>query len=270
MTLWPCDLLDESGLRTALEAIQPEVIYHVAGDASLRLRQFDAALAGVTESIDRNIRPSVNLFVAAATARLPALRLLIRIGGLEEYGRGPIPYREDQREEPVSPYSASQTAVTHYLQMLAPRLPFRVLTVRPAVIYGPGQSAQFLIASLIQHCLQNRDFPLGSPNHYREFAYVEDLIDALALMLDRELPSGEIINIGTGKEHLVGDVAALIIRLTGAVIHVLPGSPARAQQVAHLWISVEKAEKLLGWRATIELEEGLKRTIAWFRSQAAT
>jgi len=142
-----------------------------------------------------------------------------------------------------------------------------VLNVRPAVIYGPGQSTQFLIASLIQHCLQGRDFPLGSPNHFREFAYIDDLIDALLLLLHKPLPSGEIINIGTGREHVVGEVAALIVRLTGANIKFIPGSPARAGQVEHLWISVKKAERLLGWRAVVDLEEGLRRTIAWFREQ---
>jgi nucleoside-diphosphate-sugar epimerase len=99
--LWPGDLLDVDRLRAVLEAVRPEIIYHLAGDASLR--RFDPALDGVAGSIERNLRASMNLVVAAANARLPELALFVRVGGLEEYGRGPLPYDEAQRERPVSP-----------------------------------------------------------------------------------------------------------------------------------------------------------------------
>ncbi|MBA2269740.1 MAG: NAD-dependent epimerase/dehydratase family protein [Chthoniobacterales bacterium] len=267
LRLWPCDLLDLDRLRTVLESARPQAIYHLAGDASLSLRHFDSALSGVTESIERNIRASVNLFVAAATAHLPDLALLIRLGSSEEYGRGPLPYEETQRELPVSPYSASQVAVSHYLQMLAPRLDFRVLTIRAATIYGPGQSTQFLIASLIEHCLEGRDFPLGSSTHFREFAYISDLIDALVIALQKPVQTGEIINIGTGHEHVIGDVAALIIRLSGAQIKLVPGTPARAGQVEHLWLATDKAQRLWGWKSKVNLETGLQRMIQWCRER---
>ena len=145
--LWGCDLRDADRLAAVLGSVRPHTIYHLAGDSTLR--HLDPALVGVKESIDHNIRSSINLFVAA-NAQLPDLTLLIRLGGLEEYGRGPVPYIESQRQQPVSPYSASQAAVTHYLQMLAPHLSYRALTVRPALIYGPAQSPTFFIPRLIE------------------------------------------------------------------------------------------------------------------------
>lgn len=145
--LWGCDLRDAHRLAAVLGSVRPHTIYHLAGDSTLR--HLDPALVGVKESIDHNIRSSINLFVAA-NAELPDLTLLIRLGGLEDYGRGPVPYIESQREQPVSPYSASQAAVTHYLQMLAPHLSYRALTVRPALIYGPAQSSTFFIPRLIE------------------------------------------------------------------------------------------------------------------------
>ena len=132
-----------------------------------------------------------------------------------------MPYIESQREQPVSPYSASQVAVTHYLQMLAPHLSYRALTVRPALIYGPAQSSTFFIPRLIEHCLQGRDFGISSGHQGRDLLYIDDLIDALLLLLETPLSTGEIVNIGAGREYMMADVAATIIRLTGAKIRLI-------------------------------------------------
>lgn len=257
--LWPCELSDSAGLSNVLGAIRPEVIYHLAGDASLR--HFDPALAGVSDSIERNLRASMNLVVTAANANLPELRLLVRLGGMEEYGRGPLPYDEAQREQPVSPYSASQVAVTHYLQMLAARLAFRSVTIRPALIYGPGQAKSFFIPSLIESCLEGRDFRISTGSQGRDLLYVDDLIAGLMRLLVVSVTPGEIINLGSGGEYLIKDVAATIVRLTGSKIRLLEEGTARPGQIEHLYGSRRKAEALLGWQPTIDLESGLRRTI---------
>jgi UDP-glucose 4-epimerase len=265
---WQCDLLDAHRLQEVLESVCPQAIFHLAADTTLSLRHFDPALAGMAMSIESNIRSSINLFVCAANARLSQLTLLVRMGGVEEYGRGPLPCIESQREQPASPYSASQVAITHYLQMLSPRLHFRTVTVRPAAIYGPSRSTHLLIPSLIEHCLQGRDFRLGSRTHGRDFVYIDDFIGALVLLLTQPVPTGEIINIASGREHLIGDLASLVISLTGANIKLMDGAPSRAEQVLHMCASGAKAKKLLGWEPSTDLAEGLRRTITWFRKQA--
>jgi UDP-glucose 4-epimerase len=261
--VWECDLLNRQQVQKVLAAVKPATIYHLAGDS--KLRHLDPALAGAGESIDSNILSSVNLFVAANSCP-PELDLLVRLGGLEEYGRGPVPYVESQREQPVSPYSASQVAGTHYLQMLAPHLNYRALTVRPALIYGPAQSFDFLIPALIEHCLQGRDFSLSSADQGRDLLYIDDLIDALVLFLKTPIPSGEIINVGAGREYMMADVAAEIVRRTGAKIRLIKDAALTPGQVEHLYCSAEKARRLLGWRQTVDIEEGLQRTIDSFRS----
>ena len=260
--LWGCDLLDASRLETLLGSVRPHTIYHLAGDSNLR--HLDPALAAVQESIEHNIRSSINLFVAA-NAHSPDLTLLIRLGGLEEYGRGPVPYVESQREQPVSPYSASQVAVTHYLQMLAPHLSYRALTVRPALIYGPAQSSSFFIPALIEHCRQERDFSISSGHQGRDLLYVDDLVDALLLLLEAPLPTGEIVNIGAGREYVMADVAATIIRHTGAKIKLIKDTASKPGQVEHLYCSNDKARKLLSWQPSVDVQEGLQRTIDSFR-----
>ena len=260
--LWGCDLADTDCLERVLESVKPEIIYHLAGDS--KLRRFDSTLGDVKESINRNVRCSMNL-ITAANGYSPGLSLVICLGGLEEYGRGPAPYVESQREQPVSPYSASQVAVTHYLQMLAPHLSYRTVIVRPALVYGPSQSTTFFIPALIERCLQGRDFSIASPNQGRDLVYVDDLIDALVLLLERPLASGEIINIGAGREYLMVDVATIILRLTGAKIRLIKDTALEPGQVEHLYCSAKKAKELLSWQPAIDLEEGLRRTIDSFR-----
>lgn len=255
-----CDLLDHDRLRSVLESVRPEVIFHLAGDASLR--HFDPALTGVNASIERNLRASMNLVVGAANAALPELQLLVRLGGMEEYGRGPLPYEESQREQPVSPYSASQVAVTHYLQMLAARLPFRAVTIRPALIYGPGQAKTFFIPALIDSCLQGRDFRISTGTQGRDLLFVDDLVSGLVRLLSRKVTAGEIINLGSGREYVMKEVATTIVRLTGRTIRLIEEGAARPGQIEHLYGSRKKAKELLGWEPSVDLEEGLRRTIA--------
>ena len=261
--LWKCDLLDVDGLKEVLASVRPEIIYHLAGD--LQLRHLDPALTGVLESINRNIRSSINLFVTANAH--PELTLLIRTGSLEEYGRGTVPYVESQREEPVSPYSASQVAMTHYLRMLALHLNYCSVSVRPSLIYGPLQSSDFFIPALIEHCLQGRDFSISPADQGRDLLYIDDLVDALVLLLEVPLPTGEIINIGSGREYMMADVANRIIRSVGANIRLIKDPALQPGQVEHPYCSVEKARRLLKWAPTISLDEGLRRTIESFRKR---
>ena len=153
------DLLDTARLAAVFETARPAVIFHLAGNTSLR--HIDPDLAGVTESVAGDVRASINVFLAAQKCP-QRVSLLVRAGGLEEYGNGPVPSPETQREQPHSPYTASQAAATHYLQMLAPHLSYRAVTVRPALIYGPAQSVRFFIPSLIEHCLEGRDFSMSA------------------------------------------------------------------------------------------------------------
>ena len=263
--LWPCDLSDAQAVSTVLDKVQPQVIFHLAGDTSVR--HVDPSLSGVTASIAHNVQTSINLFVAAQS-QCRDLKLLIRLGGLEEYGRGPTPYSETQREQPVSPYSASQVAVTHYLQMLVPYLRYRAITVRPALVYGPGQSTRFFIPALIEHCLKGHDFSMSSGGIGRDLLYIDDLIDALVLVCENTVPSGEIINIGTGREYLMSDVADTLIRLMGSDIKLLKLAPSRPSEIEHLYCSADNAHTLLGWRPRVALEDGLTRTIAWYRQRS--
>ena len=81
------------------------------------------------------------------------------------------------------------------------------------------------------------------------------------------MSGGEIINIGTGREYVMADVASTIIQKMGSDIQLLKTVPSRTSEIEHLYCSTDKASVLLGWHPTVDLEEGLAHTITWFRQR---
>ena len=186
--------------------------------------------------------------------------------GLLEYGDGPTPFQEDQRESPVSIYPATQVATTVLLGALCRQLPFSVATLRLASVYGPGRNLDFFVPSLIRHCLAGEDFAMTSGEQRWDMVYVADVVDAMHKVVGHDLPTGEIINIGTGTGVPVKDIAALIVAKVGTPSRLKIGALSDAGgSIPNLVCDTQKAERLLGWKSLVSLDEGLDRTIGWYR-----
>lgn len=267
ITLWLGDVTDYESVLRCCRGAMPTAIVHLAGDTTDRRLGDD--WAGVGRSVAVQLHGTLNVVRGAVESGAP-VSVLLRAGGLEEYGTGAIPYDELQRERPSSPYSAGQVAATHFCQMLQPRLEFALTTLRPALVYGPGQSESFFIPGLIQSCLWGRPFDMTAGEQRRDLLYVDDLIQGFFCALNHPELRGAIINLGSGEEVAIRDVAEEIVRLTGAhgILHI--GAAAeRAGDLRHLVARIARAETILGWRPTVGLTEGLRRTIAWQRAQSS-
>lgn len=258
--LWEGDLLQPSSLDACLEGARAETVYCLAADTQLRHHQDD--LGDVIQSMHTGLIGRMNLIRAAALSSRPPARYFIA-GSLAEYGNGSAPYLETQREAPIS----SHAALTHYALSLGQRVPFATTVLRFALIYGPMQSKDFLVPALIDACLRGEPFTLKSVA-WRDLMFVDDLIDVLHRLSDRNDVGGEVINLATGREHALADVARLVIELVGrgAVIEV---ENPDTGGIAHFLGDPEKAALRLGWRATTRLEDGLARTVAWHRARCA-
>jgi nucleoside-diphosphate-sugar epimerase len=243
------------------------MVFHLAADT--RSRGMGADYSVIKSTLAINLVATIGLLEKLNDGDWP-VRSFVRTGGLEEYGSGPFPSIESQRELPVSPYSASQVAATHYCVMLQRYLRFPAVTIRPALIYGPAQSAQFFIPSLIQHCLRGRDFEMTSGEQARDLVYVDDAIDALIRASVADSLGGQIINVGSAKEYRLLDVAQAVRTAAGANIGLHVGAaPDRPAEIQHLVCNADKAKALLGWAARTDLQSGLARTIAWYRNHLA-
>ncbi len=264
VTAWRGDLTDPESLERCVEGATAAMVYHLAARTDLRRTRPD--LSDVGEVIASDVIGSMNLMTALAAASHPPA-FLVQTGSLAEYGTGPFPSDEGQREQPISGYSAGLVMRTHLLQALQARLPFPASTFRLALVYGPGQRESFLVPALIDAFLEGRDFTIGNGEAARDVIHVDDVVDALVKAEGRADLEGEVINIGTGVEHPTADLGRLIAELMGARHHLTVENTPRVGDQPHFCGRVEKAKDRLGWRAGIALEDGLKRTIAWYRDR---
>lgn len=255
------DIRDRAALAEAVRVARPDVVYHLAADTAVR--RFDGEWEVVDRAIATNFDGTLNL-LHAAQVHDGGIDCLIRTGGLEEYGRGAVPAAEAQREQPTSPYSASQTAATHWCQMLQPYLPFTVATLRPAVIYGPDQGTDFLIPALIAALLEGRRFAIRGGDQRRDYVYVDDVVTALRTGHERAARlRGAVVNVASGRERRVRDVARLVARLMDREDLLDEAPEARTAGLDTVLGDGDLAAEVLDWRPRIDMTEGLRRTIDW-------
>lgn len=262
VTLVKGDLSDYSSVSRLVSKLSPEFIFHLA---AFRDVSRDPSL--LTEMVDININGTVNLLRAAAEDA-PTLISFVNTGTCEEYGDGPVPFSEDQREIPVSPYSASKVASTYICQMMSKSTGLPVVTLRPFLTYGPGQDTDMFIPSLIAHCLSGNDFSMTSGDQTREFNFIDDVVDAYLLAATAKDVSGEVINIGCGVEYKISELAVKIVEMTGSEISLKAGSiPKRPGEAKNFFCDNSKAKRLLGWSPRVALDAGLEITVKWYRRQ---
>jgi nucleoside-diphosphate-sugar epimerase len=254
------DLTNENSIFQALQIAQPEYIFNVAG-----VRKVDRDIRLLGPSLDINLNGVLNFFKGILKLDLP-IKGFVQTGTFEEYGNGSVPFVETQREEPVSPYSASKLAATQFCQMLYKSLKYPVTVLRPCLMYGPHQEKDMFIPLLIDACLKNQDFPMTTGQQTRDIAYVEDIVEAYLKCIDCPGAVGEVINIGTGREIQIKELAKIIVNLTQSKTNLLFGSvPTRIAEVKRLFCNNLKAKQILNWEPRISLEEGLIKTIKWYR-----
>jgi len=261
LTIWYGDLRDYPSLCLCVKNSRPQIIFHLAALRDVR-RDFEL----INPMIDINIKGTLNFLRGVIEEKVP-LERFINTGTSEEYGDGTAPFREDQREIPVSPYSASKVAVTYFCQMLYKTIGLPIITLRPFIVYGPFQDTDMFIPSLIKHCLEGKDFLMTEGDQTREFTYIDDIIEAYLLAARSPEAVGGVINIGNGVEHRIRDVAEKVVRMLGNPIRLLIGAlPKRPGETMNFFCNNEKAKRLLGWSPKIGLDEGLERTIDWYKN----
>ena len=181
------------------------------------------------------------------------------MGTSKEYGNGPIPFKVDQRERAVSPYSASKTAANHFAQMTHFYSVLPVVIARTFVTCGPRQKPDKFIPSLIEHCFWGCDFEMTSGEQTCDYVYASDIVEVL--IKAASTPAAvEVINLGRGRECQIRKLADERVKPTRSRIKIKVGAMAkRVGETKHFCCSAQMAVKILDWNANISLDEGLKK-----------
>jgi len=140
---------------------------------------------------------------------------------------------------------------------------------QPFLTYGPDLGTGRMIPALIHSALAGRDFPMTGGEQTRDFNYVDDIVAGMVRAADAPGVDGLIINLGCGEPRRIRDVASLVLVLMGNPIRAEFGKlPYRGGEAWEFYSSNERARRLLDYRPQVGLEEGLRRTIDWYRDAA--
>ena len=255
------DLEDRTALDNCLRSIDPTIIYHLATRTG---RASSASAAPDAHELTSDPACLINLMAAAGQVRP---RVMIRAGTIAEYGSRNRPSTEEDREQPLTPYGAAMVAATHYCSVLASALRFPVHTARLSLTYGPGQSPNYLVPTVLRGLLRREEVQLRNPFDRRDLAHVDDIVAGLRALSAADIDRSMIINITAGCGPSVRELARLACELLQADETLLAFGEASPAQATTLFSSPRRARNLLGWQAKIPLRDGILSTASAMREE---
>lgn len=257
------DIRDPNGVFEAMKGC--DVVFHLAA-----LIAIPFSYHSPDSYVDTNIKGTLNVLQAAR--RLGTERVLITSTS-EVYGTAQYaPIDEKHPFQGQSPYSATKIGADRLAESFYRSFETPVVIVRPFNTYGPRQSARAVIPTIItQLLLGQTELRLGSLTPTRDFNYVKDTAQGFIALAESDATIGQEINIATGVEHTIGDVAnVLISELNPDATIVTDEQRLRpdASEVFRLMGDNTKITTLTAWRPSHDLQAGLKDTIDWFKQPA--
>jgi nucleoside-diphosphate-sugar epimerase len=254
------DLADAGVARQAVEGV--EYVLHQAAIPSV-----PRSVADPVTSNRANIDATLNVLVAARDA---GVKRVVYAGSSSAYGDTPtLPKHEDMPANPLSPYALQKLVGEQYMQLFTRLYGLETVTIRYFNVFGPrqdpGSPYSGVISAFLRELTQGRQPTIyGDGEQTRDFTYVTNVVDGVLRAVEAPAASGHVINVATGSRislnHLLGNLRTLT-GTNGAAIY----DEARAGDVRDSQADISKAAKLLGYRPLVPLEEGLERTLAWFR-----
>jgi len=248
-------------LREVFEAEKPDYVSHHAAQMDVR-----RSVAQPLFDADINILGSINLLEIAKDFQVKRL-IYISTGGAVYGEPESLPCDESHPINPICQYGASKHTVEHYLYMYHVNYGLKYTVLRYPNVFGPRQDPHGeagVIAIFTGKMLAGEQVTInGDGEQTRDFVYVGDCAQAnlLALTIDHE-PG--IYNLGWGRPTSINDITSVLVNITGYGLPVEYG-PAKVGETRHIYLDASKIKKDMGWEPTVTLEEGLEKTVAYFR-----
>ncbi len=219
-----------------------------------------------------NVDASLNVLIAARDA---GVTRVVYAGSSSAYGNTPtLPKVETMRASPLSPYALQKFMAEEYCRLFTQLYGLETVTIRYFNVFGPRQDPSSpysgVISLFISALVENRQPTIyGDGEHTRDFTYVANVVDGVLRACQAPKASGEVINVATAGRISLNDLCKTIKGLTGATAEPIYAAP-RAGDVKDSQADIQKAERILGYRPTVDLQTGLKQTVEWFRSSQGT
>jgi len=218
-----------------------------------------------------NVDATLNVLVAARDA---GVKRLVFAGSSSAYGNtATLPKSEDMPSNPLSPYALQKVVGEQYLQMFTRLYGLETVSIRYFNVFGPRQDPSSPYSGVISvfatALLDNRPPKIyGDGRQTRDFTYVANVVDGVLRACDAPGASGEVINVATGGRISLNELFAEMKKIVGASVEPDYLEP-RQGDVRDSQASIVKANALLGYEPTVSFEDGLKKTIEWYRTTTA-
>lgn len=256
------DVCDDALLRDLTDGV--DAVVHLAGPPAVR-PSFDAAAE------------YARVHVQGTAAVLQACRQnhvgrFVYVSSAEVYGRPRVdPVNEDHPLEARSPYGAAKLGAERFVEAFTHAFGIDAVVLRPFSIYGPGQSSQSLIGTILRQAATQEAVVLADLKPVRDYCFVQDVASAVIQACFAPLTGLHRVNVGTGVGTSVREVAELVLRIQDRPLPVrtaaLAGRECRDErrpghsEIYRLVADCRRAEELLGWQPRISLEDGLRRMV---------
>ena len=251
------DLRDTAAIDGAVAGV--DVVYHLGAIISIPY-----SYKHPMETAETNFMGTLNVLLAC---RAHGVERLVHTSTSEVYGTAQFtPMDESHPLQGQSPYSASKIGADKLVESFYRSYNLPAVTVRPFNTYGPRQSARAVIPTIITQALTSDCIRLGNLDARRDFTYVRDTVDGFLLAAGAPDVLGQELNLGTGADISVGELAAEIVRQIGRPVEVATESERmrpEKSEVQRLLSDNGLARRVLGWEPSYSLEDGLRETIAW-------
>jgi nucleoside-diphosphate-sugar epimerase len=259
------DLLDLEALREA--CVEVDYVLHEAAIPSVPKSVLDPL-----GSNRANVDGTVNLLVAARDAKV---RRVVYAASSSAYGDTPtLPKREDMTPNPISPYAVAKLASEHYMISFYRCYGLETVCLRYYNVFGPRQDPTSpysgVLAKFITLMLKGETPTIfGDGTQSRDFTYIDNTVEAnlLAAKAPAAEVAGRVFNVATGRRVDLNEMFQALKKLTGYSGEVQYG-PERSGDIKHSLADIGQAEKHMGYKPKVDFEEGLRRTVEWYRAQA--
>ncbi|HXM59339.1 MAG TPA: SDR family oxidoreductase, partial [Terriglobales bacterium] len=255
-------ILDLEAMHKACQGV--DYVLHQAAIPSVPKSVLDPVSSNRT-----NVDGTVNVLVAARDARV---KRVVFAASSSVYGDTPtLPKHEGMTPDPISPYAVAKLASEYYMVSFYRCYKLETVALRYFNVFGPRQdpSSQYsgVMAKFIMQMLNGKSPTIfGDGEQSRDFTYIDNVVEAnlLACQAPAERAAGQVFNIATGRRITLNEVFKALRDLTSYSGQANYG-PERGGDIKHSLASIAKAEAALGYRPTVDFQEGLRRTVAWYR-----
>src|SRR5258708_7018291 len=258
LDIYECDIQDEK-LHEIISKIKPDFIFHLASYGNLPQED------DIYKMIDINLKGTINLINAI---KKTPFKLFINSSSGAEYGVKKEDMSETDILEPINNTGVVKSIITLYCQKEAIRSNLPIITFRLFTPYGYFEGDNRLVPNLILSALKGTPINVSSPAYVSDFIFINDVVNAYIDATRVKHNPGEIYNIGSGKQHSVGEIVQLILEITKSRSIIEWGAVKKQKRYIEpkKWqADMSKTKEILHFDPKNSIESGLLKTIEWFK-----